>query len=120
MTAIGSFDILAVLRSALEGACGVPVMTEVPEQRPERFVSVFRSGGFRTDVRYDHSRITIWAWAESEAEAYALINKARTAMDGLPTMYADVSATSESSTRVNNHTSGHRRYESIWSVVATA
>lgn len=111
MAEIGTFDILSLLTSYLRDVTGVPVASEVPEERPARFVSVFRDGGARVDVRFDTPRITIWAWGESEADAYALVNQVRTAMAALPSIDPRVTSVLETTTRINNHSSGHRRYE---------
>jgi len=120
MAVIGEFDVLSLLVTYLSEETGVPVRTEVPEERPDVFVSVFRDGGVRSDIRFDRPRVTIWAWAKSETEAYSLVNAIRNAMAELPAKCVEVSSAAEQSTRVNNHSSGHRRYESTWSLMTTA
>lgn len=51
-----------------------PVSTNVPPERPPRFIQVERTGGVRT-ASSDHAQMTFTCWAESRADAAALASE---------------------------------------------
>lgn len=60
----------------------VPVSSQVPNPRPERFVTVQRTGGPTRDLIIDDAQIDVFCWAESEAEAAKLAKSVELAMPG--------------------------------------
>lgn len=66
-----AFDAVAALVAWLPGKCGVPVSSKVPEERPERFVTVERTGGARS-IGSDRPALAVQAWAQTDAEAAQL------------------------------------------------
>lgn len=56
---------------------GVPVVVEVPNPRPARFVKVLRTGGDRRDLVTDNPLITIETWAATKEAAADLAQLAR-------------------------------------------
>ena len=58
---------------------GTSVSTRVPEQRPQRFITVERTGGQRTHL-WDSPMFAVQAWAATEAEASALADEVAVAI----------------------------------------
>jgi metal-dependent amidase/aminoacylase/carboxypeptidase family protein len=65
------------------GFSGVPVRSRVPNPRPARFVTVFRTGGPRVNVVTDSAQITVEAWAASDHDAHDLAQAARAILNSL-------------------------------------
>lgn len=79
-----------IVRGHLLGALDVPVVFEVPEKKPAAFVLLEKVGSGRRD-HVDAARIAVQSWAGSLAEAAALNERAKAAMDELwlkPEIYA--------------------------------
>jgi hypothetical protein len=53
---------------------GVPVSNRVPTDRPEKFITVDRTGGKRTHL-WDSPMFAVQAWAPTEVEASALADE---------------------------------------------
>ena len=53
---------------------GVPVSNRVPTVRPDKFISVDRTGGKRTHL-WDSPMFAVQAWAPTEVEASALADE---------------------------------------------
>lgn len=70
------FDILSALPEKLGAALGVPCSTVVPHERPDRFVTVERTGG-PSDPGRDNPYLAVQTWARTEPEAYTLALIAR-------------------------------------------
>ena len=60
--------ILELVRSYLSGELDVPVVTEVPEDMPEEFISIEKTGGGEDNYIYE-SVFAIQSWAQSMARA---------------------------------------------------
>lgn len=58
---------------------GTAVSNRVPARRPERFITVERTGGQRTHL-WDSPMFAVQAWAASEAEASALADEVAVAI----------------------------------------
>ena len=110
------FDILAFVCERIANATGLPVATEVPEHRPDRFVTVYRDGGGRRE-HVDNPTLTVQTWGTSDADAYDLALRVRAIMEDL-TFTCEVSDVSCSSLRVNNDTTdGQHRYEAVYFLI---
>lgn len=70
-------DAEAAVISHLASALTVPVSQSVQNPRPASFVTVRRTGGFRSDVVVDAAQLTVEAWAASPADAHDLCQLAR-------------------------------------------
>lgn len=57
-----------------------PVVKEVPQSRPAKFVQVFRTGGPRHNLVVDGAQLTISCWADTDAEAADLASLVRAAL----------------------------------------
>jgi hypothetical protein len=57
-----------------------PVVKEVPNVRPARFVQLFRTGGPRHNLVVDGAQITVECWADTDAEAADLASLVRAAL----------------------------------------
>ena len=77
-------DSTALLRAALEASLyPVKAFVQVPASRPEKFVTVERTGGKR-DAFSDSPTFAVQAWAPTKAEAAALAEAAAMAIDSWP------------------------------------
>lgn len=59
---------------------GIPVSTDVPAQRPERFVTVERVGGDETPF-VDHPLLVIQCWDVSRVKASFLAQRVKTLLE---------------------------------------
>ena len=73
-----SFDMISALCEWVPKKLGVPCSSQVPNPRPDRFITVERTGGGYTLGR-DNPYLAVQAWGTSEADAYALALRARDA-----------------------------------------
>lgn len=66
-------DAIAALIPYLEGAVGCPAYARVPRERPDRFVTLQRTGG-AAEVHglIDRPTMAVQSWAPTETEAYDL------------------------------------------------
>ena len=71
-----------LVRDYLIGCLDVPVRMEVPENPPERFVLLEKTGSGREDWVYS-ATIAVQSWAETLFEAAALNEQVKEAMDGI-------------------------------------
>lgn len=69
-------ELIAYLKRALPGTA---VSNRVPERRPQRFITVERTGGQRTHL-WDSPIFAVQAWAATEAEASALADEVAVAV----------------------------------------
>lgn len=61
----------------LDGLLADPVMSRVPDPRPERFVQVRRVGGLALEPVRDRARLDIHCWAATDPDAMALALEVR-------------------------------------------
>lgn len=73
------FDVEAALVAWLPGAVGVPCFADVPDPRPETFLTVERTGG-SSSLGVDRPGVAVQAWAPTRERA---ANLALTARDAL-------------------------------------
>lgn len=77
--------VTAWLRSELElDGEPVPVVTLVPDPRPDRFVIIYRTGGVRRDLVTDLAQVTVEAWGADEKAAHDLAQHARALVHAMP------------------------------------
>ena len=77
-------DSTALLRKMLEAYLyPVKALVQVPATRPEKFVTVERTGG-KIDAFSDSPTFAVQAWAPTKAEAAALAEQAASAIDSWP------------------------------------
>jgi hypothetical protein len=70
-------DSEAIVRTFLDDALDVPVVTKVPKSRPGEFVRVWRTGGAASSRVLDRPIITVQAWAANSARASDLASRCR-------------------------------------------
>lgn len=63
------YDIEASIVAWIAANTGWDAATEVPNPRPERFVSIERTGGGVTGIVLDNPTVAIQCWAPTRAEA---------------------------------------------------
>lgn len=77
-------DSTALLRKMLEAYLyPVKAFVQVPASRPEKFVTVERTGG-KIDAFSDSPTFAVQAWAPTKAEAAALAEQTASAIDSWP------------------------------------
>lgn len=77
-------DSTALLRGMLEGAVSpLRAFAQVPDSRPEKFVTVERTGG-KIDAFSDSPTFAVQAWAQTKAEAADLAEKVAAVIDSWP------------------------------------
>ena len=69
-------DVVAEVTAVLAAGIDAPVLTRVPDPRPESFIRVQRVGGAREQV-LDRARVVVECWALDEAAAWDLAALAR-------------------------------------------
>lgn len=70
-------DATALVISWLSVHLVEPVTSDVPNPRPEAFVTVDRTGGPRRNLIADNPQITVEAWGATKEEAHDLAQAAR-------------------------------------------
>lgn len=106
-----SFNPLAAVREYLQDECGVPCRVEVPAARPDRFMTIERTGG-ACSLGVDRPIVAVQCWANSKAEAYILALTARESLINLPNEVSQICrATVESIYDFPDPDSDMRRYQ---------
>nr|DAY05851.1 MAG TPA: tail completion protein [Caudoviricetes sp.] len=83
-------DSTALLRGMLTSALyPVKAFVQVPATRPEKFVTIERTGG-KIDAFSDSPTFAVQAWAPTKAEAAALAEQTAAAIDSWPKTEASV------------------------------
>ena len=101
-----------------DGVLAVPVSADVPQTRPEAFVTIERVGGRLDNVVLDHASIAIQSWAGSRAEASELSEKADTAMLAFPSVLQGiVKVTRESIYNFPDPDYSMARYQGVYELV---
>ncbi len=78
-------DVQADVRGRLaEALAPVPVMTHVPDPRPQTLVVVTRAGGRQLDFLRDRPGVDVLMWAPTEDEAADLAHDVSDAMEAMP------------------------------------
>lgn len=72
MSTVEAVDIEGRLIQWIEQTTGVATYAEVPNPRPDEFVTVERTGGARTDVVVDNPMLAIQCWSTSREAASRL------------------------------------------------
>lgn len=73
------FDVEQALVEWLPGAVGAPCFADVPDPRPDSFLTVERTGG-SASLGVDRPGVAVQAWAPTRAAASALALAARDAL----------------------------------------
>lgn len=67
----------------------VPVHKRVPNPRPDRFVTILRTGGPRRSFVVDDAQLTIDCWATDDAAVADLASEVRAAMNSMQGVVVD-------------------------------
>lgn len=73
-------DVEAMVLDFLAAHIGAPVKTSVPDDRPDRFVRIWRNGGASLNRVIDRPQVTVEAWSLDSADASALAEACRAAL----------------------------------------
>lgn len=76
-------NIEAVIKEYLSSKLAVLVSVTVPSNRPEKFVTIERTGGPLEYVVMDHATLAIQSWAKTPYEASELANEVDSTMQNL-------------------------------------
>lgn len=111
-------DIEATAIAYLTRALGVPAYAEVPRNRPDRFVTVERTGG-GTERGIDWPTLAVQSWAPSRHEASALARCVDEAMLAMPDEVPSVpSCESQSIYNFPDPDSGGSRYQGVYNLTS--
>lgn len=100
----------------LDAALDVPVSGAVPSNPPASFVTVEKTGGRRTN-KIDSATIAIQSWAASIAEAAALNDQVKTAMENIVQLDSISSCDLNSDYNYTDSTRKRCRYQAVFDVV---
>jgi len=115
-------DVEDLLKTWLAEELDVPVVTAVPNPRPDAFVVVEVVGGTRVDIVADAPTVSVDAWAQSRSAAADLAQAARRHLYAVVGETVDghtFGAVTELSRPQNfpDPTSGQHRYTATYSLV---
>lgn len=74
-------DIELALIEWMKGKLGIEAFADVPNHRPDEFVTVERTGGGRSDVIVDNPMIAVQCWAETRYRASRLATSVDSALN---------------------------------------
>ena len=97
-------------------ALGVPVSGGVPADPPATFVTVEKTGGRRVN-RISASTLAIQSWAPSIAEAAALNDRVKAAMEGIVQLDSICSCELNTDYNYTDSTRNRCRYQGVFDVV---
>lgn len=105
-----------IIIAYLSGVLDVPVAAEVPEEMPQRFVTVERTGS-QTVNRVYTATMAVQSWGMSMLDAARLNEQVKTAMDGI-VQRPDVMRCHLNSDYNFTDTGTHRyRYQAVFDMV---
>lgn len=90
-------DIEAMLAEYLTERMDVPVAADVPEDKPEAFVSFERTGGGFSDFVVDNATVAVQCWAMTRAQARRLAYEVDALIRGMPDAIDDVAVAERNS-----------------------
>lgn len=90
-------DIESLLVEYLSRSLDIPVSGDVPEDKPDRFVTLQRSGGGLDRIILDHPTAIIQCWAATRADAKTLALQVAQLIQEMPDGYVNVVAASVNS-----------------------
>lgn len=105
-------DVIARLKSVLM----VPVSASVPKNRPDRFVTVERTGG-PLDAFRDLPQFAVQAWGKSVVDASSLADEVRQALPDLINLPNVADVTIGSTYNYPDPDSGQARYQTVFDLV---
>jgi hypothetical protein len=106
-----------IILEYLSGQLSVPVVMEVPENMPARFVLVEKTGSGRRDM-IDRVTVAIQSWsAKSLYQAASLNADVKAAMDGITALGAVSSAKLNTDYNFTDPTTKTYRYQAVYDLV---
>lgn len=73
-------DVEAMVLTFLADRVDAPVQTSVPDDRPDRFVRLWRNGGTSSNRVIDRPQVTVEAWSLDSVDASELAEACRSAL----------------------------------------
>ena len=95
---------------------GIKAVSDVPKDRPERFVTVERTGGTHDSVVLDRPTVAVQAWASTRYEASELMMEVDALMRNLVSVEG-VNRCKRNSLYNYPDESGHPRYQAVYDLV---
>ena len=110
-------NIEAVIMEHLNNA-GINATVHIPRPRPERFVSIERTGGNKSNIVLDYPMITIQSWAKTRYDASELAASVDVVMLAIPNYYTNIcSCTRNSLYYFPDPDSDQPRYQAVYDLV---
>nr|DAP93876.1 MAG TPA: tail completion protein [Caudoviricetes sp.] len=100
----------------LRGTLSVPVYLEIPENPPQRFVLVEKTGGGKSN-RLNRATIAVQSWAAALLGAAQLNEDVKAVMDGLTDLDAVSACRLNSDYNFTDTTTKHYRYQAVFDLV---
>lgn len=105
-----------VVRDFLAQRLNVPVYTETPEEIPQRYVIIEKTGSGKAN-RVNHATIAIKSHAETMYQASVLNDNAKDAMNALIEIQTISKSELNSDYNYTNTTDKHYRYQAVYNIV---
>ncbi|MCD8207084.1 MAG: hypothetical protein LUD72_04010 [Bacteroidales bacterium] len=99
----------------LTGNLDIPVLMEVPETPPEKFVVIEKTGSGREN-RITTSMLAVQSYAQSMYEAADLNEQVKVLMDGLAILPEVCASRLNSDYNYTNTNTKHYRYQAVYDV----
>ena len=105
-------DVERVVAQRLMGATGIRAVLEVPEERPDEFISVEMTGGTREQMCIQHASLAVQSWAQTRQRAAEISRLVEAAVSGIADAEQNVfRAVATGSYRWPDPDSGQARYQ---------
>lgn len=104
-------DVERVVAQRLMGATGIRAVLEVPEERPDEFISVEMTGGTREQMCIQHASLAVQSWAQTRQRAAEISRLVEQAMPGLAEEQNIFRAVANGTYRWPDPDSGQARYQ---------
>ena len=105
-----------IVLNALSAALSVQVVMEVPEEKPESYVVLEKTGSYRGN-RVDHATFAVQSIAPTLFQAAALNERVKTVMDQLPYLAEEVFRSElNSDYNFTDIETKERRYQAVYNI----
>lgn len=95
---------------------GIPVSGDVPHDIPAKFITVEKTGSSRLD-HINTATIAVQSWAATRAEASALNELVKTAMDNMIANPEISRSALDSDYNFTDLATNHQRYQAVYEIV---
>lgn len=105
-----------IVTDHLRTALPVPVYMEIPENPPDTFVLIEKTGSSRAN-RINRATLAVQSWAKSMADAAALNEAVKETMDNITDLDGICSCQLNTDYNFTDTTTKHYRYQAVFDLV---